>query len=436
MEAIQVEVSNLMYLGERSRACKVTEIATALKETPNVVELYAYAEENKDDVNQVSLKFQPMVHFDECRRKHVDDEILRRKYEFFHVMDELEKSSTSIKTKVSTWEEAREALSVVLNFPDNTEKLDKKFAPLKQRWKQLRLQRLPSNISNVENRILKTADVKQHLKDRTCSLMPKFTQQEQSIVRNAIFGKGPPNQVIAQIGSDSVQRRSLQRLQPGKWLNDEVIHYFLIMLAKRDEVLCSQDSNRKPTHFFKSFFLTKLLNEGDADASKNGKYEYRNVKRWSKHVKGKDIFKLSKIVFPINQNQMHWICLVAFMDEKRIQVYDSIGSSRRSYLHHIFQYIKDEHMDKKGTPLPDADKWKLVSSTSDTPKQRNGKSVNDVDRLRCFQVNLLRNNSTRLRLWCVHLYVCGFYIKRLPTCFQPNTHHPMQGKDCSLHHEW
>jgi len=70
---------------------------------------------------------------------------------------------------------------------------------------------------------------------------------------------------------------------------------------------------------------------------------------------------------------MHWICAVVFMQEKRIQVYDSMGGGEE-YLPHLMQYLKDEHKDKKKCPLPDADSWTLVSTTVDTPRQRNGKN--------------------------------------------------------------
>lgn len=107
-----------------------------------------------------------------------------------------------------------------------------------------------------------------------------------------------------------------------QWLSDEVIHFFLAMLAQRDEALCAEDPKRRRCHYFKSFFMTKLLNQGHASMA--GVYEYRNVKRWSKKVPGKDIFALDKIVFPINVNESHWVCAVAFMQDKRIQFYDSM----------------------------------------------------------------------------------------------------------------
>jgi sentrin-specific protease 1 len=204
------------------------------------------------------------------------------------------------------------------------------------------------------------------------SLLRPLTKEEQQIVHAAMYGAGPPNEVLAQVESDSVQRKSMQCLQPGEWLNDEAIHYFYVMLTKRDEELCKLDPNRKRSHFFKSFFMTKLLNEGNADPELDGKYDYKNVKRWSKKVPGKDIFKLDKIFFPINQGRMHWMCAMIDMTKKKIYMYDSMGSNGMHYLKSLFQYIQDEHMAKKGVPLPDVDKWELIGHQPGTPCQRNG----------------------------------------------------------------
>eukprot|EP00555_Chaetoceros_dichaeta_P009317 CAMPEP_0198262008 /NCGR_PEP_ID=MMETSP1447-20131203/10583_1 /TAXON_ID=420782 /ORGANISM="Chaetoceros dichaeta, Strain CCMP1751" /LENGTH=95 /DNA_ID=CAMNT_0043950077 /DNA_START=380 /DNA_END=667 /DNA_ORIENTATION=- len=38
----------------------------------------------------------------------------------------------------------------------------------------------------------------------------------------------------------------------------------------------------------------------------------------------------------------------------------------------LLNYLKDEWKAKKGGDLPDADKWKLVKCTADTPVQENG----------------------------------------------------------------
>jgi Ulp1 family protease len=113
--------------------------------------------------------------------------------------------------------------------------------------------------------------------------------------------------------------------------------------------MCSLRHSRDArSWFFKSFFFTKLLNEGG--------YNYKNVKRWSKKVPGKDIFEvrmnenkvqpseschakilntnaplpssppqLNCIFWPLNLNNMHWCCLKADMRNKVITYYDSFG---------------------------------------------------------------------------------------------------------------
>jgi hypothetical protein len=42
------------------------------------------------------------------------------------------------------------------------------------------------------------------------------------------------------------------------------------------------------------------------------------------------------------------------------------------YMKNLFEYVKDEHQDKKKLPLPDQDQWRLVRCTHDTPRQLNG----------------------------------------------------------------
>ena len=124
---------------------------------------------------------------------------------------------------------------------------------------------------------------------------------------------------------------------------------------------------------------------------------------------GKDIFSLDKIIFPINQGQMHWVCAVAYMQEKRVQFYDSMGADGMHYLEAILHYIKDEHQDKKKSPLPDADEWRLVCCTNDTPQQRNGKRL-FLSLVKCLSLYASHNCTVsllgRVRLWCIHLHVC------------------------------
>ncbi len=58
-----------------------------------------------------------------------------------------------------------------------------------------------------------------------------------------------------------------------------------------------------------------------------GKYNYMNIQRWFSKVPQKDIFKLKYIICPVNIDNVHWTIAVIFMEEKRIQWYDSCGGT-------------------------------------------------------------------------------------------------------------
>ena len=248
---------------------------------------------------------------------------------------------------------------------------DKKQTLLKNTESDLKPCKKSKDSDEVEQR-LHAGEKEMEAKKWASSLMSPLSLEDQTLAHKAIHGTGPKDEVVAKCGTESVQRQSMHTLQPGAWVGDEIISYFFLMLSKRDEEMCKKDRSKKRCHFFKSFFFTKLLNEGNQNCDIEGKYDYNNVKSWSKHVPGKDIFKLDKIVFAINQSRSHWICAVAFITEKRIQMYDSLASQDPVYVNYIFRYIQDEHFNKKNKLLPDIDQWKVIAYSPDTPRQTNG----------------------------------------------------------------
>jgi sentrin-specific protease 1 len=217
------------------------------------------------------------------------------------------------------------------------------------------------------------ADRERQARESAMKLMRPLTDEESDIVLEATEGIGPVTQIVASQDADSVQRGSMQTLRPGQWLNDEVINYFLKnCLAKRDEIICARQVGRKRSHFFNSFFVQTMFDEKNNNPNLRGKYNYKNVKRWSKKVPGKDIFNLKYILCPINLDNMHWTSAVIYMEEKRIQYYDSMGGTDRTKLKGLLEYVKDEYKAKNGGQEMDVSEWELVSCTSDTPRQRNG----------------------------------------------------------------
>ena len=201
------------------------------------------------------------------------------------------------------------------------------------------------------------------------------------LVNNAVRRVGRVGEILAKQGSDSVQRESMQTLRQGTWLNDEVINYFLKnCLARRDEKLCASQPGMKRSHFYNTFFMQTLFDEKNNDKKKRNKY----IKRWINKVPGKDIFELKYIICPINLDNMHWTSAVIFMEEKRIQYYDSMGGTDRVKLEGLLQYLKDEWKAKKKGGELDVSEWTLVNCTMDTPRQRNGKFVANLGCSVCY----------------------------------------------------
>lgn len=273
---------------------------------------------------------------------------MKRRYDLMKALGQLESRPSSSGTRISTWEEAKEELRSVVAFPPENlleiphidETIDENADSLAQykkrlqeinrqrvhdeleslsKWQQIakvstlpgigkdgagldaadmalskrleeeyekRDERLKSKAVQEMDERMKQKERDEEAQRRASSLMQQLSAEDKRRVFQALNEKGPPTEVIAQDGLDSIQRESIQRLLPAQWLNDEVISYFLVMLSKRDEEMCREDPSRKRSHFFKSFFMTKLLNEGHTNPALDGKYEYKNVKRWSKKVPG------------------------------------------------------------------------------------------------------------------------------------------------------
>ena len=229
--------------------------------------------------------------------------------------------------------------------------------------------------SSTQNNNNNNSPTNESAGDMLSLLMRPLIKEEQGIVHSAVHGSGSLAETLARQDANLVQRSSMQRLQPGTWLNDEVINYYLkICLAKRDEMLCAKQPGRKRSHFFSSFFVQTMFDEKNKDPKLRGKYNYNNVKRWGRKVPGKDIFNLKYIVVPINLGNLHWTSAVIFMEEKKIQYFDSMGGTDQAKLWGLFQYLKDEYKVKKGREM-DTSGWKLVPCTEETPRQRNGKCV-------------------------------------------------------------
>jgi len=61
--------------------------------------------------------------------------------------------------------------------------------------------------------------------------------------------------------SPFMYNNSIMKLRPKKWLNDQVIDNYNVLLARRDAILCSHSPGRLRNHFFPTNFYPKLVDE-------------------------------------------------------------------------------------------------------------------------------------------------------------------------------
>ena len=192
--------------------------------------------------------------------------------------------------------------------------------------------------------------------------------EERESVRTFTYQPGNENEIIGNYKDATITRGSVHRLQPGQWLNDELIQYFTKMVTNQDVLSSSADLSRKRSNIFSSLFYTTLMGEGGTYS-----YSYEAVKTWTSKTTD-DIFELDKILIPINVNNSHWIALMVSMVDKSIQLYDPVGenSNAQLYFDQILRFLNNEHFNKKGMSLPDTSKWRLVLQDPQLPTQPNG----------------------------------------------------------------
>mmetsp|Transcript_60352 Transcript_60352/g.106070 ORF Transcript_60352/g.106070 Transcript_60352/m.106070 type:complete len:394 (-) Transcript_60352:70-1251(-) len=259
---------------------------------------------------------------------------------------------------VSTGEKVRaDAIAV------ETKKLEQ-FA-LKEAEEKALLDRIKAEMANKENepkpvQIGEEMDVDE---DQEAELIAArkaaIDSQEAATVKQILSGRSSNDIVIDKFNID-ITVSKISCLKPGTWLNDEVVNFYMCMLQERDQKLCeASNGQRMPSHYFNSFFISKLL--------ENRQYTYSNVKRWSKKF---DVFAMDKIFMPVNLNNSHWVMAVVFVQKKEIHYYDSMSGNGEFYMKSILRWLGDEANDKKiGSVNPS--EWTLTDEDP-VPQQRNG----------------------------------------------------------------
>eukprot|EP00904_Undaria_pinnatifida_P008191 jgi/Undpi1/4501/HiC_scaffold_17.g07855.m1 len=214
----------------------------------------------------------------------------------------------------------------------------------------------------VEERMAAKEKAQKARKANTFLRKGRLTPEQEEEVDWAFDG-GAGSEILVKAFNADLSRRDLRCLKPYTWLNDEVVNMYMELLAVRDKELCKKDPTRRMSHFFSSFFLTKLKG--------NGNYNYGGVRRWTRKVK---VFEMDKIFCPVNVSNTHWCMAVIYVQKKRINYYDSMGGGGKTVTNSLLLWLEDEDEDKnKDEATFDPDEWTTVGTkVSTTPQQQNG----------------------------------------------------------------
>ncbi len=161
--------------------------------------------------------------------------------------------------------------------------------------------------------------------------------------------------VISKFGI-SMTVKSLCCLKKKKWLNDEIINFYMGMLSERHAEYKSINGGRGQ-FFFSSYFMSNLIDRG-----------YDGVSRWTKNVK---IFELDKVFVPININNFHWVLAVVHIQEKVIEYVDSMKYGYgKSYCQALSMWLAKEAK-KSSVPFKNSE-WMSWRQNEFYPTQDNG----------------------------------------------------------------
>ena len=89
---------------------------------------------------------------------------------------------------------------------------------------------------------------------------------------------------------------------------------------------------------------------------------------WSKNI---DIFNFEKVFFPINISGIHWVLVIALMQQKRILYRDALGRDGKKYTSTTLKYLVDESK-QLDNDVMNPDDWVVEQIPPlDSPKQEN-----------------------------------------------------------------
>ncbi|CAI5755585.1 unnamed protein product [Candida verbasci] len=155
------------------------------------------------------------------------------------------------------------------------------------------------------------------------------------------------NQIVAKNPTLEISTQDLFTLKDGRWLNDNIIDFYLELVMKK-----------YPTVFaWTTHFYSTLSGKG-----------YSGVSKWAKRRKV-DQYKKEKVLVPVNISNTHWALSVIDNIEKTITYYDSLDTKHGNpqAVKNLNEYMRQEALRLGHTPI----EYELISFFK-SPQQNNG----------------------------------------------------------------
>lgn len=173
----------------------------------------------------------------------------------------------------------------------------------------------------------------------------------------------PASHVIIKEHAIPLSQHDMLTLTGLNWVNDQVIEFYLQMIAKRSNTPDARSLNFPRIHVMNTYFFTRLCQGG-----------FDTVKKWTKKL---DVFDYDMLVIPVHNMEVHWAVIVVDFRVPGVFYYDSMKEEDESdilhakaFLTQVIKYLQDEHDHKKDSQL---DLKSYVKEVVDTcPQQENG----------------------------------------------------------------
>lgn len=236
----------------------------------------------------------------------------------------------------------------------NRESKEEKSRELEKCTRQLNLINRELELKCLEDLIRDSLTIKGEIIVPEVEL-PPLTEEQEVTVTKAL--SAPGGFLIVSKFNLNIYTADIKTLKGANWLNDNVINFYMNLIIERGK------NPKFPKAFaFNTFFYPKLIENG-----------YSSLRRWTKRV---DIFSHDVIAVPIHL-RIHWCMAIINFRNKSIRYYDSMGESKsmdpaaKTCLNALYNYLKTEHKDKKGSDY-DMSEWQLEDCSDKIPQQMNG----------------------------------------------------------------